>query len=547
MTIPRLLSPSRSRLPEILAAPFTGALGWMLVMTAMQTVMPLYYYFVVRPGMLASNFGSTVLMIAEAIIMSWALLLPYTILRRRWRVAAVIWLISALVLLMADWLIDLACAVIYETSFSPDIAGVILASNIGEGADFLATYGGGPAAIAALLSLLLFVILWFAGRKLTRVMHRTDAISRGYCMIAALTVLLLSAVIAVAEPLQLVTKVNLRGKAATFMRLDLGHEIVPQHPGLTQISSDCPQKIVVIIGESLSRTHCSLYGYGRLTQPRLGQLREDSSLIVFSNPTAPACHTMAALQRVIGTWDGEGSRSWYECPTFIEVARLSGYPVSWISNQASKGIYGNPVVKIAEFCDRHRFTNDGMMGVNSGGYDEAVLPLIDDWMDHSRGLTVIHLMGSHISYDNRYPAAYGRFMPGDYPELPSHQRETIAAYDNSVLYNDFVVSSILDRYADKDAVVIYFSDHAQDLYRSSLTYCGHTRADDPVSVEAGREIPFMVYLAEPFRRAHPALAERIIRSADREVNTTYLIYTIMDLAGTTFAAAPDVISRSAFR
>ena len=151
MTIPRLLSPSRSRLPEILAAPFTGALGWMLVMTAMQTVMPLYYYFVVRPGMLASNFGSTVLMIAEAIIMSWALLLPYTILRRRWRVATVIWLISALVLLMADWLIDLACAVIYETSFSPDIAGVILASNIGEGADFLATYGGGPAAIAALL------------------------------------------------------------------------------------------------------------------------------------------------------------------------------------------------------------------------------------------------------------------------------------------------------------------------------------------------------------------------------------------------------------
>lgn len=547
MILPRLLSPSRSRLPEILAAPFTAALGWMLVMTAMQTVMPLYYYFVVRPGMLASNFGSTVLMIAEAIIMSWALLLPYTILRRRWCAAAVIWLILTFVPLTANWLIDLACAVIYETSFSPDIAGVILASNLGEGADFLATYGGGPAAIAASLSLLLFVILWFAGWMLTRLMRRTDMMCRGYCMIAALSVLLLSAVIAVAEPLQLVTKVNLRGKTATFMHLDLGHEIVPQHPELTQISSDRPQKIVVIIGESLSRTHCSLYGYGRLTQPRLGQLRKDSSLIVFSNPTAPACHTMAALQRVVGTWDGEDSRRWYECPTFIEVARLSGYPVSWISNQASKGIYDNPVVKIAEFCDRHRFTNDGMMGVNSGGFDEAVLPLIDEWMTPDSDLTVIHLMGSHISYDNRYPATFGRFAPADYPELPSHQRETIAAYDNSVLYNDSVVSSIFSRYADKDAVVIYFSDHAQDLYRSSLTYCGHTRADDPVSVDAGREIPLMIYLPEPFRRAHPALAERIIRSADRPVNTTDLTYTIMDLAGTTFAADPGIISRSAFR
>ena len=520
MTLPHFLSLRRSRLPESLAAPFTAALGWMLVMTAMQTVMPLYYYFVVRPGMLASNFGSTVLMLAEAIILSWALLMPYTLLHRK-KILAGAWLVASLVPLTANWLIDLACAIIYETSFSPDIAGVILASNLGEGADFLASYGGGAAAMAASLSMLLFVILWFAGWRLTRLMRRTDVICRGYCMIAALTVLLLSAVIAVAEPPQLVTKVNLRGKTATFMRLDLGHEIEPQNPELRQISTDKPQKIVVIIGESLSRTHCSLYGYGRDTQPLLTRLRDDSSLVVFSHPTAPACHTMAALQRVVGTWDGEESHRWYECPTFIEVARLSGYPVTWLSNQAAKGIYDNPVVKIAEFCDRHRFTNGGMMGVNSGGYDEALLPLIDEAMTSSADLTVIH--------------------------LPSLQRETIAAYDNSVLYNDFVVSSIMNRYAGKDAVVIYFSDHAQDLYRSSPTYCGHTRADNPVSVEAGREIPFMVYLPRPFRVAHPAIAARIKAAANRQVNTTDLIYTLMDLTGTTFAAGPAVVDRSAFR
>lgn len=546
MTLPRFLSLRRSRLPESLAAPFTAALGWMLVMTAMQTVMPLYYYFVVRPGMLASNFGSTVLMLAEAIILSWALLMPYTLLHRK-KILAGVWLVASLVPLTVNWLIDLACAIIYETSFSPDIAGVILASNLSEGADFLASYGGGPAAMAASLSMLLFLILGFAGWWLTRLMRRTDMICRGYCMIAALTVLLLSAVIAVAEPPQLVTKVNLRGKTATFMRLDLGHEIEPQHPELRQVSTDKPQKIVVIIGESLSRTHCSLYGYGRDTQPLLTKLRDDSSLVVFSHPTAPACHTMAALQRVVGTWDGEESRRWYECPTFIEVARLSGYPVTWLSNQAAKGIYDNPVVRIAEFCDRHRFTNGGMMGVNSGGYDEALLPLIDEAMTSSADLTVIHLMGSHISYDNRYPASFSRLREEDYPELPSLQRETIAAYDNSVLYNDFVVSSIMNRYADKDAVVIYFSDHAQDLYRSSPTYCGHTRADNPVSVEAGREIPFLVYLPHPFREAHPAIAARIKAAANRQVNTTDLIYTLMDLTGTTFAADPAAVDRSAFR
>ncbi len=86
-----------------------------------------------------------------------------------------------------------------------------------------------------------------------------------------------------------------------------------------------------------------------------------------------------------------------------------------------------------------------------------------------------HLMGQHEAFQSRYPKAFERFKAKDYLTFPEHQREVLAAYDNATLYNDYVVSSIIDLYKDKDAVVFYFSDHALDVFDTDPDFFGHAK------------------------------------------------------------------------
>ena len=50
-----------------------------------------------------------------------------------------------------------------------------------------------------------------------------------------------------------------------------------------------------------------------------------------------------------------------------------------------------------------------------------------------------HLMGSHSSYSKRYPAEYNIFT-----DYSTKKEKIINEYDNSVLYNDFIVDSLLN-------------------------------------------------------------------------------------------------------
>lgn len=544
---------SRSRIASwrrwlcVLTEPVVRTPGLFASIVLMLTVVPFGYYFYVKPGMLASPFTSALLMLAEAAVVGWSVLAVYGLLLRFHKVAGRLWLFAIFVPLTANWMIDLVLMHVYRCSFTKDIAGVIMATDMSEGANFIEAYFTADLCLWAVSSLAVFAGSLAAFACLRRYLCRL--LSHGVKMAVRMVVVASLAgawIMVIFSDSCLVTGTNFRNKIATFATLDTGHAVVPQNPSVAHDPSDAPRKIVVIIGESLCRSHCSLYGYEKCTQPLLELLRDRGELYVFSHPSSPAVHTMASLQRIVGTWDGDPRVNWYECPTFIEIARLSGYRVSWISNQSCKGVYDNPVVKIAEFCDRRRFTSDGMYGIESGGYDEAIVAPVKEWIDDRKDLTVIHLMGSHVSYANRYPPGYAVFKASDYGHLPSTQRSTVACYDNSVLYNDSVVGVLMAAYAGQDAVVFYFSDHAQDLYDTDPAYFGHSRPEDPASVAVGKAVPLLVYMSPVFQTRHPGMARRIAASVGNDADLSNFTYTLMDVMHTRFTDNDDVIRKTFF-
>ena len=70
-------------------------------------------------------------------------------------------------------------------------------------------------------------------------------------------------------------------------------------------------------------------------------------------------------------------------------------------------------------------------------------------------------------YGERCPKEFVKFDRRDvksHLSLSDEQRSVVADYLNATFYNDFIVDSIIRMFSDRNAIVIYFSDHGEEVY-----------------------------------------------------------------------------------
>ena len=297
-------------------------------------------------------------------------------------------------------------------------------------------------------------------------------------------------------------------------------------------NNDSPDNVVFVIGESLTKWHSSLYGYDKPTNPLLGNMAESGELHVYSNVKSAFSSTIPVIKSLMSGYleDNANPVNWYECLTIIEIMQKAGYETYWISNQSKTGIYENEVGRYADLCDGQSFVGNMHSGTKRSDLDECLLPLIEEKMEESsnKKFYIIQMQGSHRDYKLRYSPEYAKFGVEDYAvthsRLSLKNREVVARYDNSVLYNDYVVTEIMKRFKDKDAVVIYLSDHGQDVFDTSNDFFGH-------SWENGLDIPLMFYPTAIFNEKHGGVVNAIKNNTERVYRTDSIMYTIMDIAG----------------
>lgn len=298
------------------------------------------------------------------------------------------------------------------------------------------------------------------------------------------------------------------------------------HPHVEATDSLHPKQIVVIIGESFARSHSSLYGYERATNPKLSDRELSGNLFVFSDVTSPEVLTTASFKRILTTYCLEQSQNedyWYNHTNLIEAFRTAGYHTAWVSSQKRSGMYDNLPSGYSRICDEAVFDERNI----SGKYDDY---LIDAYQNDTilSNLIVYHMMGQHPSFSHRYPDGFCQFGPkANKNEEPS---KVLIDYDNATLFNDYVVSSIIDNYANQDAMVVYFPDHGLDLFDTDPEYFGHARGSQ-ASIKVSKEIPFMIYLSDYCMARNPALSSKVRALQSLPFCTDNLIYLLLDLSG----------------
>ena len=432
---------------------------------------------------------------------------------------------------VATFSLHICSILLYERSINmltPDMFSAILATNPTETEEFVITYFDWNILLLLLTLLVLLLILFYKLNRVTLNLKIVPRITLFLFIVFSISVVWLKCENVFNIPTVQMLK---KGRVPDLREYRQNPEIVK--------SGDAPKNIVIIIGESFSKYHSSLYGYEKRTNPLLENMVADSVLYVYKNVESLALSTIPSIKSIMTSYRNEYSDSiaWYNYLTIIDVMRSRGYETYWLSNQSKRGFHDNEVGRYAELCNVELFVGDKYSGLERGSLDEELLPLIDSCLcsHNSSQFVIIQLMGSHSAYKKRYPAEHERFVIGDYEnshkELSDDKKQLVAEYDNSVLYNDSVVYEIMNRFSDKEAVVFYFSDHGEDIFRSSEVFIGHGNYGDEKSEYITKQIPFMVYTTERFRDKFPLLEERIKRAVDVLYRTDSVMYTIMDVAG----------------
>ena len=444
-----------------------------------------------------------------------------------------LYMVILFALLFMNFIIDLVCVYSFHFTFDQEVPAILLGTNSNEASEFISVFLPPRFWILALCLIISWLILGYFFSK------------KEFSLPPLLSIAGLS-IIAIALSLTFILDSKNWGNVSLTKIYAFSKASVPIHlkdyqkfPVLVKRKESTPDYIVIVIGESFSKFHSSLYSYARETNPRLGQMKEKGELLLFSNVTTPALNTIPVFKTVMSNYKLEYGNDikWYEAITLPMVMRSADYYTCWFSNQSQKGYHDNVVAEYASLCDTSYFNGNRFAAMGKSDLDGDLILPIKSFVDSTKinkQFHVIHLMGSHPDFSRRYPDNFKHFHPSDYNDYLESQRMNLANYDNSVLYNDYVVSQIMNIYKEKEAIVFYFSDHGMDVYDSRDDYVGHSRDNDNESARVGYNIPFMIYMTADFKDQFPNMSAKVDSMSSQKFCIDMMLPLIMDVAGVSF-------------
>jgi len=257
-----------------------------------------------------------------------------------------------------------------------------------------------------------------------------------------------------------------------------------------------PILIVIVAGETARAQNWSLGDYPRDTNPELAKrdiiYYTDTSSCGTATATSLPC-MFSHLTRAKYSYEG-GLAS----ENLLDVLARAGYHVEWWDNNTGdKNVATRlPVTKLFESTDP-RFCADGECT------DGIFLEKLTDYAANltQNTVLVLHTIGSHgPSYNLRYPPEFGVFTPVcTTAELKNCSTEEITnAYDNTILYTDYILASFIDILEGQDKVLpamIYASDHGESLGEGGLYLHG---APYMLAPAFQTQVPMLLWMSQQY-------------------------------------------------
>jgi lipid A ethanolaminephosphotransferase len=250
---------------------------------------------------------------------------------------------------------------------------------------------------------------------------------------------------------------------------------------------------VLVVGETVRAQNWGLNGYARQTTPRLAAT---PGAINFTDVTACGTNTEVSLPCMFSPdgRDGYDKARLANSESLLHVLEHAGVHTLWRDNQS--GCKGVCTGLSAESMHRTAARDCGAHECHDGVLLDGLDAAIDRWPGDQ--VIVLHQIGSHgPAYHRRVPARLQRFRPTcDTDDIGHCSRDQVVnSYDNTVLATDALLAdaiALLARRDDRDAALLYISDHGESLGENGLYLHGLPWAIAP---DTQKKVPMLAWLS----------------------------------------------------
>lgn len=286
---------------------------------------------------------------------------------------------------------------------------------------------------------------------------------------------------------------------------------------------------VLAIGESLRYSNLSLNGlYPRTTTPKL---ENRTNLVLFDDYYSQACLTIYSLPLLLTRATPTSYDLHYQERSIVEPFRECGFAtyvvtIEWkllgIEPYLTYGV--DSLIRIP--CIE---TGDSILYG-----DEAIVHVMDSLVaQHNKLFLILQFYGNHRSYSN-YQPSFARYTPSwDGGEEGSYE-EVINAYDNTILYTDHILSSVIDVMNRPQTVssLLFVSDHGELISEEGS---GHGGSFAPIPDEY--HVPMIWWYSPDYATTYPDKVAHGLAHRRSKINGDNVFYTLCDMAAITLDSA----------
>lgn len=297
-------------------------------------------------------------------------------------------------------------------------------------------------------------------------------------------------------------------------------------PLASDFPSECNEKekpiVILVLGESARGDHFRLNGYGRDTNPLLSN---ETNIINLGIARSFDIQTRKSL---IGLLTNASEA--YRKPTigsFISLYNKHQFVTCFFSRQNKLGRSGHLTDALVSSSQQVKYLRNSA--------DQDMIPYVQEVLDkYDDGILILlHTTGSHYDYHKNYTAEFRRFIPDDYtPEsMMEHRQNVINAYDNTIVKTDDFLFKLYDILRERDAVVLYVSDHGQLLGEHERFL--HAIGGTGITYPEQKNIPFFFWYSDSFAAKRPKMIQNLKSAAASGKTFThdYVYHTMISLGG----------------
>jgi glucan phosphoethanolaminetransferase (alkaline phosphatase superfamily) len=289
-------------------------------------------------------------------------------------------------------------------------------------------------------------------------------------------------------------------------------------------------RFILVIGESARYDHFSINGYHRETSPNLKKI---DNLVSFSNAYSLATFTSIAVPMILTNLKLDNHYS------VIKLMEQNGFQTFWISNHRK---HGDRVTDVAIEAQHYTFRDDIHQSKTPIKLDDKLLEELDKILTQNKQenlFIVLHAIGSHLNYDLRYPNEYRVFEPICKGKPSLFGRETCQdpikltnSYDNTILYSDYILSQIIKRLDNENAILLYVSDHGQSLGENGIYFHGTKYEEAP---DEQKHVAMFIWGSRSFlsNSKNASLFERATKNKDKKITHEHIFHSIPHCLGYT--------------